>query len=119
NKGVWSENTFLNFEKAAGRQSKISSSGNRQIEVISVDSLKEDFSFIKMDVEGSEKKALLGAEKTIRKNLPKLYVCAYHRNEDIFELPLLINSFDERYEFYFRQHKYIPAWESNFYAVAK
>lgn len=119
NKGVWSESTVLHFQKTAGRQSKVTDIGNRQIEVVSVDTLNEDFSFIKMDVEGSEKNALLGAEKTIKKCLPKLYVCAYHRNEDIFELPLLINSFDDKYKFYFRQHKYIPAWESNFYAVAK
>ena len=119
NKGVWKENTVLRFQKSAGRQSKVSDNADRQIEVIGVDSLKEDFSFIKMDVEGCEREALLGAEKTIKKCLPKLYVCAYHRNEDIFDLPLLINSFDERYKLYFRQHKYIPAWESNFYAVAK
>ena len=70
-----------------------------------------------MDVEGSEKKALLGARKTIEKYHPKLYVCAYHRNEDIFELPLLINSFFDGYRFFFRQHKYLPAWESNFYVT--
>lgn len=31
-------------------------------------------------------KALDGATKTIKRNLPKLYVCAYHRNEDLFAL---------------------------------
>lgn len=115
NKGIWDENTMLSFEKSAGRQSKFSEKGKQLTQVVTVDSFNEDFSFIKMDVEGSEKRALLGAEKTIKKHEPSLYVCAYHRNEDIFELPLLVHSYVEDYKFYFRQHKYIPAWESNFY----
>lgn len=118
NKGVWDTNTVLFFEKSAGRQSKISSHGKEMIETVSIDSLNEEFSFIKMDVEGSEKMALLGGEKTIKTYLPKLYVCAYHRNEDLFELPLTISSFTQKYKLFFRQHKYIPAWESNFYLCA-
>lgn len=117
NKGIWNESTVLYFEKSAGRQSKITGSGKEKIDVVSVDSLDENFSFIKMDVEGSEEKALLGAENTIKENHPKLYVCAYHRNEDLFKLPLLVLNYDETYKLYFRQHKYIPAWECNFYII--
>ena len=62
-------------------------------------------------------KALDGATKTIKRNLPKLYVCAYHRNEDLFALGKKILSFDKRYKLYFRHSLYIPAWESNFYAI--
>ena len=68
-------------------------------------------------IEGSEMKALDGATKTIKRNLPKLYVCAYHRNEDLFALGKKILSFDKRYKLYFRHSLYIPAWESNFYAI--
>ena len=64
-----------------------------------------------------EAKALDGAKETIKKYLPKLYVCAYHRNEDMYALPQKIKDFDSRYNVYFRHHPYIPAWESNFYAV--
>ena len=90
---------------------------SKELEERARNSFDENFSFIKMDIEGSEKNALLGAEKTIRTFHPKLYICSYHRNEDLFELPLLIKSFDKSYRFYFRQHKYIPAWESNFYII--
>lgn len=118
NKGIWDTNTVLFFDKSAGRQSKISSCGKDMIETVTVDSLNEKFSFIKMDVEGSEKKALLGSKRTIKTYMPKLYICAYHRNEDLFELPLTVSSFSSDYKLFFRQHKYIPAWESNFYLFA-
>lgn len=117
NAGAWNENTTLYFQKSAGRQSKVTENSTQTVEARTVDSFEENFSFIKMDIEGSEKNALIGAEKTIRSLHPKLYICAYHRNEDLFELPLLIKSFDKSYRFYFRQHKYIPAWESNFYII--
>lgn len=74
---------------------------------------------IKMDIEGAELKALCGSEKTIKKYTPKLYVCAYHRNEDMFALPLKILDINPNYNIYFRHSVYIPAWESNFYCVAK
>lgn len=72
---------------------------------------------IKMDIEGSEMKALDGAKRIIKTYLPKLYVCAYHRNEDLFALGKKILSLNDKYTLYFRHSVYIPAWESNFYAV--
>lgn len=38
--------------------------------------------FIKMDIEGGEKKALLGAQNLIKKYMPKLAVCTYHHRSD-------------------------------------
>lgn len=118
NMGVWSKKDTLIFSQDAGRNSKLSSSGV-SVEVTDIDSLGICPSFIKMDIEGSEMKALEGMECTIKKHLPKLYVCAYHRNEDLFALPLKINSISDKYKIYFRHSKYIPAWESNFYCTAE
>lgn len=118
NMGVWSKRDTLIFDAEAGRNSKLSAEGV-SVEVTDIDSLNIAPTFIKMDIEGSEMKALEGAEKTIKKYLPKLYICAYHRNEDLFALPLKINKLSEKYKIYFRHSKYIPAWESNFYCVAK
>ncbi len=117
NKAVYKEDTFLHFKKSAGRQSRISDEGEK-IEAVRIDSLTDEkVSLIKMDIEGSELDAIKGAENTIRIHKPKLYICAYHRNEDMFSIPLAINEIRSDYKFYFRQHKYIPAWESNFYAI--
>ncbi len=117
NVAAYKETTSLFFKKAAGRQSKIADEGEK-IEAIAIDSLSDEkFSLIKMDIEGSELDAIKGAENTIKAYKPKLYICAYHRNEDMFSIPLAINEIRSDYKFYFRQHKYIPAWESNFYMV--
>ncbi|MBQ8784251.1 MAG: FkbM family methyltransferase [Clostridia bacterium] len=118
NLAAWDKKETLLFEKKKGRNSKLSSSGNVEVLADSVDNVIADkITVLKMDIEGSEEKALDGARETIIKYKPKLYVCAYHRNSDMFLLPLKINSFCEDYRFYFYHHRYIPAWESNFYGV--
>lgn len=118
NMGVWNKRDTLIFDAEAGRNSKLSAEGV-SVEVTDIDSLNIAPTFIKADIEGSEMKALEGAEKTIKKYLPKLYICAYHRNEDLFALPLKIKELSKKYKIYFRHSKYIPAWESNFYCVAE
>ena len=116
NMGAWNKRDTLIFSKKAGRNSKLSAEGV-SVEVTDIDSLEIAASFIKMDIEGSELRALEGMENTIKKYSPKLYVCAYHRNEDLFSLPLKIWEYNKDYKIYFRHSKYIPAWESNFYCV--
>ena len=46
-----------------------------------------------------------------------MMVSLYHRNEDIFELPLLLKTINPNYKLYIRHQLYIPAWETNLYAV--
>ncbi len=117
NLGAWDKKETLFFAKKGGRNSRKDESGI-PVSFDSVDNIVNDpVTFLKMDIEGAEAKALDGAKETIKKYLPKLYVCAYHRNEDMYVLPQKIKEFDSRYNVYFRHHPYIPAWESNFYAV--
>lgn len=117
NLGAWDKKETLFFRKKKGRSSHQADEGI-PVEFDSVDNIvKDDVTFIKMDIEGAELKALEGAAETIKKHRPKLYVCAYHRNEDMFALPLKIRELCGDYKIYFRQHPYIPAWEANFYAV--
>jgi len=61
-------------------------------------------SFIKMDIEGSEIKALNGAERAIKKYKPKLAVSVYHKPEDIYEIPQLILSMNPDYKLYLRHY---------------
>ena len=68
-------------------------------------------------MEGSEARALDGARQTIRRDRPKLYLCAYHRNEDLFALPLQLESISPGYRIFLRHHPYVPAWETNFYCL--
>ncbi len=117
NLGAWSCKGNLIFSETAGRNSHIGSIG-KPVEVTDIDSLiNEPVTVIKMDIEGAELKALEGCERTIRRYAPKLYICAYHRNDDLFALPLKILQLNGDYKLHFRHSPYIPAWESNFYCT--
>ena len=117
NLGAWDKKEALLFEKKAGRNSHKSVTGV-PVNFDSVDNVVNlPLSFIKMDIEGAELKALDGAKDSIKKFKPKLYVCAYHRNEDFFILPEKILSIRPDYKIYLRHHPYVPAWETNFYCI--
>ncbi len=117
NMGVWDREDILYFAKKSGRNSRLEETGI-PVKFNSVDNIiDKEVTFIKMDIEGAELKALEGAKNTVEMYKPKLYICAYHRNEDMFTLPFKIKELYDGYKIYFRQHPYIPAWESNFYAV--
>lgn len=73
--------------------------------------------YIKMDVEGSEREAIAGAAATVSRCGPKLNIALYHRVGDIFELPLLIHDISGEYRLYMRHHPYYPAWDTNLYAI--
>ena len=91
-------------------------------DVISLDDWLTEYAaepptLLKFDVEGAEEAALLGAQRLLAEYKPKLQVAAYHRSEDFFRLPLLIKRLNPEYRLYLRHHPYIPAWETNIYAV--
>lgn len=65
---------------------------------------KERVTYFKLDVEGSEKEALLGAEKTLKRDKPKLAISLYHKPEDWFELPDLILKFVPEYKMWIRHY---------------
>ena len=62
----------------------------------------EQVTIIKMDIEGAEIEALRGAMETITRYRPKLIISAYHKRNDLFEIPLLIHQMVPDYKFYFR-----------------
>jgi FkbM family methyltransferase len=71
--------------------------GVEDIEVTTVDEFVaveglERVDFIKLDVEGVESDAIMGAQKTIAAYRPKMAVSLYHNLVDMTELPLLVNS---------------------------
>jgi FkbM family methyltransferase len=94
----------------------------QQVHVVSVDAVlgNEHADYMKFDVEGVEKEALEGAAGHLVPDgngaLPKLLVAAYHHDEDIFALPLLLWKLQPEYKIYLRKHPYVPAWEINIFA---
>ena len=127
NIGAWSEENTLYFDSKSGKNSNFNAINPQKQKEICVNSLDNILNqtdlnsetLIKYDVEGSEYEALTGTKEIIKRYSPKLIVSLYHKNEDIFKLPLLIHSINPDYNFYIRKHKYIPCWDLNLYAVNK
>jgi len=71
---------------------------------------------IKMDIEGAEYAALRGAVRTIRRFGPRLSISAYHRPDDLFVLPMLIQAIRPDYTFYLDHHT-IHHEETVLYAI--
>ena len=106
------------------RNSSLAAPGTRRAETVpavSVDTLaaKAQVDLIKLDVEGAEREALLGAKKTIKRCAPALMAAAYHRVDDIFALPLLIKKLRSDYDIYLRRFPYYPAWDVFLYCVRR
>lgn len=115
---AWSSDTYIPFDSRNGRQSSVKRAGTLS-QARSVDSILNGSKagIIKMDIEGAEYQAIKGAENTIRNHSPKLMISLYHRNEDMFKIPLLIHSINPDYKFFVRHQLYIPAWETNLYCI--
>ena len=117
-KGIWDKVGEISFNNSGGRASAVDLAGKTVIVVDTVDNILQErpVTLIKMDVEGAELQALTGASRTLQEQKPKLLVACYHREEDLFKLPLLIKQLNPQYKIYFRKHPYIPAWEINIFA---
>lgn len=118
NRGVWDRYEIVNFmqgmEASSGAvcESTLDMSeykGNNaqmvSVECISLDEvISEPVTFIKMDIEGSEMRALMGAKKIITKYKPKLAICIYHKLDDLWRIPQYIHFLVPEYKIYIRHH---------------
>lgn len=119
NKGLWDSETELHFKETGKGISKVTEeTSDAVISTVKIDdAVGEDrVSFIKLDIEGSELKALRGAERTIRRCRPKLAICIYHKPEDILEIPEYILSLHSDYKLFIR-HYSLSTSETVLYAV--
>ena len=78
----------------------------------------QNIDFIKMDIEGSETAALIGAIETIKKFKPKLAIAIYHSVDDLVNIPTWILNLDLDYEI-FIGHYTIHAEETVCFAKPK
>ncbi|MHB8172577.1 MAG: FkbM family methyltransferase [Thermincolia bacterium] len=117
--GVGKKTEMVQF-KPLGGSSSISGDGNILIQCIAIDDVLKKFNptFIKMDVEGAEYGALLGAKNTITKSRPDMAICLYHYINHLWDIPLLLKSWDLGYKFHLKAHS-ACGMETVLYAVAK
>ena len=103
NKGAFS--LILNLEKYT---SKYGTDNIQTACITSIDHFCEERkltpTYIKMDIEGAENLALRGAQHLLSRAKPKLAICTYHWPCDVFELPLLIKSFNQEYRFFLNKY---------------
>ena len=120
--GAWSHRDTLFFDASGNRNANLTDACGKkvtEVEVDSLDSLCADIipDYVKYDVEGSEREALMGSKELIKAHAPKLLVSVYHRSEDLFALPALVKKLNPDYKLYLRKLRYIPAWDLNLYAL--
>lgn len=109
--GLWEEKTVLSFESVGKATSRVVESQSIEVQKIAVDSIDnlcadDKVTFIKMDIEGSEQAALRGAVNVIKRDKPRLAICIYHSNEDLYKIPLWIKETVPEYKLFVRQHRY-------------
>ena len=119
-RGLWDGDSIIRFNAGDKENSSVSMDGDIEIKTMAIDDIETNnpITFIKMDIEGSESRALEGARNTIVENKPKLAICVYHKPEDILELPLMILEMNPHYKLYLRHYSYTKT-ETVLYAVSK
>lgn len=117
--GAWSGPGELRLKTGRGGRNPLLGEEGVPVPVNAVDNLLAGAraDLIKLDVEGAEAQALAGAAHTIAAWKPRLILSAYHRNEDLFSLPLQLLKICPGYRLYLRHHPCIPAWDTCYYCI--
>lgn len=121
----WSKKQELYFDKIGSGSGKIKYASSSNVSdkiVVKADSIDdicddEDVTFIKMDIEGAEYNALVGAMDTIHRCKPTLMISAYHKQDDFLTLPFLIMSLNPDYKLYMRHYRKLSVQETVLYAL--
>ena len=99
------QKVYISKNKLDNSANKISTGGDTPIDAVSLDEdIKEKISLIKMDIEGSETKALTGCKNHIINEQPKLLISVYHNHEDLWKIPKMIDNLYDNYNFYLRYY---------------
>jgi FkbM family methyltransferase len=109
---------MMRFTADGSTESRESQTGEQEVVCFALDDILRDEapSYIKMDIEGAELGALRGARKTLARHRPILAVSAYHRVDDLWSVPTLIDELVQDYAFFLRPEKK-AGWDLICYAV--
>lgn len=106
NKAVYNTAQKVKLFRLEGPGSFVADIGKQETDTVKVDNLigQEGATYIKMNIEGSELPALLGAERTIKQYTPRLAIAGYHKTWDLWEIPQLLHSMNPFYKIYLRSY---------------
>ncbi len=118
NVAVGAKRGKLRFQAGDGEGAKLAADGNVVVECVPIDELAPAAgpTFIKMDIEGAELEALEGARRSIQTHRPILSICVYHKQNDLWRIPLFIHALVEDYRLFLRPHD-VDGWQLVCYAV--
>ena len=103
--GVSDAKGTLSFDPNAGSASRVSDSGSTTIDVVSIDEhIAIPVTYIKMDLEGWELRALKGSRQHILDDHPKLAISVYHHPSDFWRIPEYILGLRDDYSVYLRHY---------------
>lgn len=107
----------LRMHNYAGEDSVVCTGGEISVQAYPLDEIMNGrkCTFLKIDVEGYEKKMIQGAMKLIRDQKPVIAVAAYHHENDFYEIFELLEGICKDYRFYLRS--YMNFQETVLYAV--
>lgn len=119
---LWSKADELRISEAGSGSTLSANGAGTSIRAISLDeyfaSQPSKCDYVKLDVEGAEPEALLGANETIKAHKPKLCVCLYHKQAHYLDIPLFFIRNWPFYDLYMGHHSHSP-WESCLYATPR
>lgn len=96
---------YVNNSKVDASANTVTEEGDMSINSVTLDEdIKETITTLKMDIEGYEQKAILGAKNHIQNDKPKLLLSVYHNNEDLWKIPRMIEEICPGYKFYLRNN---------------
>lgn len=110
----------VTFSDGRGRGSNIKGEGKTVvIPTVTIDSMLSGDAptIIKFDTEGFEREAIAGGICSIKRYKPRMAISLYHKTEDLWRLPLLVNDINKDYKLYVRKSIAIPYWDSALYAI--
>ena len=98
---------FLSTSTVDARILRNGEEGGESLAVMSLDDFfanRPPPTMIKMDIEGSEADALIGASKIIAQSRPKLAISVYHHPADFWNLPLLMKKLNPSCNLHLRHY---------------
>jgi|ERR1700722_1820262 FkbM family methyltransferase len=116
--GVGDSDETMSFNLTGAMGSRIAADGVETIECRRLDNLLKDPAptFIKLDIEGAELEGIHGAAETIGRTRPIMAVCAYHKCDHLWKIPVLLNKILPDYHLFLRRYAE-ECWETMYYAI--
>jgi len=106
NEGLGLIDKLVKFNSDGLMSARVTETGDDIINIKALDSYLDKIkpTFIKLDIEGSERDALLGMKKSINLCKPKLAVSVYHKPDDLWRLLILLHRLNNDYKLYLRHY---------------